>query len=240
MLKDNQIIKVRPMYNNDYLAEKGYKPSSDGYYYVAPQDLAFNSHARVQVICDGCGKELGMEYRQYTHKSMKYGGGRYFCKRCCAKTPEIKQRRVNGMLDKYGVENAMFDSSLKEKCMKSCCRNGSIPTSKAQLQTFNFLSEEYENCHLNFLESNMYLDCVVMFDDLKIDVEYDGWYWHQDPEKDKRRDDLLFKKGYKILRVKGGKIPPSKDSLLEAVRKLIDTEQTYLELILSDYKEIAK
>ena len=242
MLKDNQIIKIKPSENGKnsaHLIEKGYKLSEDGYYYIAPQDLASNSHVRVQVICDGCGKELGMEYRQYTHKSMKYGGGKYFCKNCAAKTKEIKQKRINGMLNKYGVENPMFDSSLKEKCMKSCCYNGKVPTSKAQLQIFNLLSEKYNYCYLNFLESNMFLDCMVIIGDLKIDVEYDGWYWHQDKEKDKKRDDILQNKGYKILRIKGGKKPPLKNELFSAIQELIKTEQTYYELILSDYKEIA-
>ena len=241
MLKENQFIKIMPSKNGKNiknLEEKGYKINKDGYYYIHPQDLCPNSHTRVQVICDNCGKELGMEYRQYFNKSKKYKEGKYYCKFCAAKTNEIKQRRIQGMIDVYGVENPMFDPKLKKKCMESCSKNGTVPTSKAQLKIYEFLSEQFSEVYLNKIEGNCYLDCVIYINDIKIDVEYDGWYWHQDIEKDKRRDKFLYNQGYKILRVKGGKQAPEKAQLLQAIDALINTDKTYIELILSDYKEI--
>lgn len=243
MLKENQTIKITAEYYKKYISLSPDKQNDileDGYYCVAPQDLPINSHIRVKVLCDSCGKEVSMEYRQYTHKTLKYTNGKYHCKFCAAKTEEVKQKRITGMIKKYGVINPMLDDTLKKKCMESCLHNGKVPTSKAQLQVFKIITTQYDNCYLNFIESNMFLDCVVVISGLKIDVEYDGWYWHQDVEKDKKRDSFLLARGYKILRIKGGRKPPQKDELLEAIRVLRDTAQSYYEIILSDYKEIAK
>lgn len=44
----------------------------------------------------------------------------------------------------------------------------------------------------------------------KIALEYDCWYWHQDEERDKARDEILSKNGWKIFRFKD-RIPTKKE-----------------------------
>lgn len=53
-----------------------------------------------------------------------------------------------------------------------------------------------------------------------------------------KRDIFVYNQGYKILRIKGGRKIPDKEALFNTIENLINSEQIYSELILSDYKEI--
>ena len=74
-------------------------------------------------------------------------------------------------------------------------------------------------------------------DSIKIDVEYDGWFWHQDKHKDLKRDKFLQSQGFKVLRVRSGVQLPTEEELFEAIDYLVNTEHHFKEIILSDWKE---
>lgn len=82
------------------------------------------------------------------------------------------------------------------------------------------LKKEYGNCELNKQCGSNILDCVVIIGNIKIDVEYDGSYWHQDEQKDRRRDEVVKSYGYKILRIRGGHKLPTLSQLQEAINYL--------------------
>ena len=72
-----------------------------------------------------------------------------------------------------------------------------------------------------------------ILDGKKIDVEYDGWYWHKDnQERDKRRNYKLLSLGYKILRIKAKREMPTKDDIKNAVNELLNNNKHYIEIIL--------
>ena len=71
---------------------------------------------------------------------------------------------------------------------------------------------------------------------IKIDIEYDGWYWHQDKAKDDRRDSFLKAQGYKVLRIKSGNLLPNFQDLDKAIEILLKEDINYYEIILNDYK----
>ena len=54
------------------------------------------------------------------------------------------------------------------------------------------IKNEYEDCKINYPVSWFNLDCYVKINDVNIDVEYDGWYWHQDIRKDIKRDKIIY------------------------------------------------
>ena len=77
------------------------------------------------------------------------------------------------------------------------------------------------------------LDCMVCFDGYKIDVEYDGLYYHKDrQEKDKRRNYFLIKQGYKVLRIKGNKKDdiPTEEQIIKAIDCLVKGNRSYIEI----------
>lgn len=121
---------------------------------------------------------------------------------------EVQQKSILTNRKKYGVDHSSQCLEVCEKMMKTRYKNLSNPTSKPQLKVYNLLVERYGNCKLEIPCGKYSIDCELIIDGIKIDVEYDGWFWHQDKERDKRRDCFMKRKGYKIFRIKGTKYDP--------------------------------
>ena len=66
---------------------------------------------------------------------------------------------------------------------------------------------------------------------IKIDIEYDGKFWHQNEEKDKKRD-ANVENFYKILRIKSKSKVPSDEELIKSVNLLLMAPQQEQVLLL--------
>lgn len=141
-------------------------------------------------------------------------------------------------IERYGVEHALSSSVVREKINKTLSSNGDVNTSSQQLEVFNMLNDKYFDCELNYPFEKFSLDIAVVVDNIKIDIEYDGWYWHQDSQRDRRRDEFLKSKGWKILRIKSGHKTPTHQQLEEKIKLLLTTDRTYTSIILGDWKEV--
>lgn len=142
-----------------------------------------------------------------------------------------KFRQTN--LDKYGVDNPNKTKEVREKITKTLYENGTCPTSKQQLKVFDSLKEIFKNVYLNYPVGHCNLDCYLEINNCKIDIEYDGEFWHKNrKEQDKRRDYYFVRRGYKILRIKGNNEVPSKEQLINAIDYLVKGNHSYAEIIL--------
>ena len=159
--------------------------------------------------------------------------------------PEIKQRISNTIKEKYGVENISQSDEIKEKKKNTLIEHygvynafqiDSIPTSSQQLRLYKIIKSKYPSAELNYPYSTCSLDIFVEIDDVKIDIEYDGSYWHQDKQKDIKRDKFLQSNGFKTLRVRSGHLLPTEQELFDAIDYLVNTEHHFKEIILSDWK----
>ena len=63
-------------------------------------------------------------------------------------------------------------------------------------------------------------------------VEYDGKYWHQDEQTDRRRDEYVKSQGYKVIRIIGNRQIPSKEILTLSIQKLIENNLAFTKIIL--------
>lgn len=177
-----------------------------------------------------------MEYRQYTHKSEKFGG-KYFCDKCASGHPLTIEKRRKTCQEKYGTDNPMQVQEIAIKVFSSFVNNGNtVSTSKQQQAIYDYLSKKYPKVELNKLVGTFSLDCFMEENTIKIDIEYDGWYWHQDKAKDDRRDSFLKAQGYKVLRIKSGNLLPNFQDLDKAIEILLKEDINYYEIILNDYK----
>ena len=113
------------------------------------------------------------------------------------------------------------------------CKNHSNPTSQPQIKLSYMLNKLFGNCALEVPCDRCSLDCVVDIDGVLIDVEYDGLYWHSDKQRDRRRDNFVKSKGYKILRVLGNKKDemPTEKCLLESIETLLNG-RNYIEIVM--------
>ena len=102
------------------------------------------------------------------------------------------------------------------------------------------IKNKYPDAILNYPFSSLSLDIFVEINNVKIDVEYDGWFFHQDKQKDIKRDKYLQSQGFKTLRIRSGHLLPTEQELFDAIDYLVNTEHHFKEIILSDWKEVDK
>lgn len=164
----------------------------------------------------------------------KYGVGNI------SQSEEIKEKKKQTMLNHYGYEYVLQVPEFKEKMFKTMSTNNSVPTSKQQMSLYKMLLKKYNDVEMNYPFSKCCLDIFISIDDIKIDVEYDGWYWHQDEQKDIKRDKFLQQNGFKVLRIRSGHKLPTEEQLFEAINKLIETDRKFTEIILDDWKTTNK
>ena len=201
---------------------------------VKAYDLPKGSDKYVKVNCDYCGKEYKQQYKhQYNHK------GTDCCKSCwntkmkesmyekygvcyALQSKDFIEKYEKTCLDKFGCKKHLSSSVVREKINLAYYNNGTCPTSKPQIVVYNMLKQIYGNCELNKPCGNSLLDCVVEVNGIKIDVEYDGWYWHKDKqEEDKRRNYFLIKNGYKVCRFRANYAIPTIEQIKNAVDYLL-------------------
>lgn len=150
---------------------------------------------------------------------------------------EINERAQLTNLKKYGVRNPQQNSEIKAKTMKTLLQRGTVPTSKQQVELYEMVKGRYNNAQLNFPFESCLLDVFVIVNNISIDIEYDGSYWHQDQQRDIKRDKFLQSQGFKTLRVRSGHLLPTEQELFDAIDYLVNTEHHFKEIILSDWKE---
>lgn len=170
------------------------------------------------------------------NKNKELYGNEYYCR-----TKEFKDKIISTNRRKRGVDYPSQSPEVQNKIRKSFESRQNNPwTSRPQLQLYNQIKSLYgpDSCILNFAESHLSLDIMLNINDCKIDIEYDGWHWHRDNQKkDRKRDEFLKSKGYKILRIKGERSLPNDADLILHINKLIKTKYKYTEIILPDWEK---
>lgn len=159
---------------------------------------------------------------------------------------EVLQKTQKTNLEKYGVATALLlpenvakahSPDALQKAAQTMSQNGTVATSKPQLILSDLLKTMYGDCLINVPCSSFLLDCVINVNDSKIDIEYDGSYWHQDIRKDLIRDKIVQKNGYKVLRIKSKNKIPNQEQIQKAIQFLLQPESYFTQIILDDYKK---
>lgn len=90
----------------------------------------------------------------------------------------------------------------KKELKKSGAYGQSLCTriSKPQLELYAKIKDRYPSAVLEFPVLDYCIDIAVP--ELKLAFEYDGAYWHPDPEKDRQRDLVLEQLGWRVERVR--------------------------------------
>ena len=155
--------------------------------------------------------------------------------------PEVIEANRKYWQKNYGVDYPLQSDKYWEEFYKKLSNNEwKIWTSKPQKKIYDLLKEQGYEPIENYKINRLFLDVALFLDNnIKIDIEYDGWYWHRTPEhkrKDRARDEVLKKLGWKILRIKGGVKTPSFIVLKEKIDFLISSEEhKFSQIIMDDY-----
>lgn len=229
MLIPNQFIRTKWMkQNKEHYETLGYEFTKyNKFFIVKAEDLPPESHIKVKVICDGCGMEKEMQWRDYLHYHSEEFGD--LCKKCS----KVKSKQT--CLDRYGFEYALSVPEIRAKGRQTLYSQGNVPTSKPEQKMCKILKEIYgkENCIPWYPYQLLNFDCLLVLEGVKIDVEYDGWYWHKNKQDyDRRRNYMLTSRGFKVLRIKASYELPIEKQIREAVDYLVKGNHQYAEIIL--------
>lgn len=178
-----------------------------------------------QTMIERLGVDSSMKSEEVKEKAritnnIRYGGNAPTC------SEEVLLKIQQTCIIRYGVSNPAKVQKFKEKARKTLYKNNNIPSSKAEEKFCEILKDIYgeENCVPGFPEGAYSLDCLVTINNIKIDFEYDGRYWHENrKQKDGARNAILMNLGYRIVRVKGNNkdTMPSKEQIIQAVDYLL-------------------
>lgn len=160
----------------------------------------------------------------------KYGA-EYF-----SQTDMHKIKTKQTCMERYGVEFPNQSPEVKEKSLKTFAQNESIKTSTQQRKVYEIIQKKYPEAILNYAFSNCLLDVFVCVNNIKLDIEYDGWFWHQDQQQDIKRDKFLQSNGFKTLRIRSGHLVPDEHEIFDAIDELVTTQHCFREIILPDWK----
>lgn len=183
-------------------------------------------------------------------------GGRTTCGKCNAENRRIKEEQYKICSEKFDYI-AGYNGSVMDKVLWQCkdckteinaryadisrgdrkctgCKenyiNG-VPTSLPQRVLHKQLGGK-----VNHKVGRYFADILLVRNNIKICVEYDGWYWHKNRQKeDKKRDKYFITKGIKVLRIKASHQIPNITDVENLINQLINTNKTYEEMILSDW-----
>lgn len=146
---------------------------------------------------------------------------------------EIREKTEKTNLNRFGVACTL----LLDKCRRNLFKVRDSESSQ-QKKIYEILIEKYgkDNVFSNYYESKLSLDILVVLENIKINVEYDSWYWHT-KSRDRRRDEFLKGKGYKVLRIKSGRKIPNKELLFSKIENLSYSKKKYSEIVLNDWNE---
>lgn len=150
-----------------------------------------------------------------------------------AKSDGVIKKAKKTCVERYGGESSQSSPEVRHKSWETMINNGTIPSSKAEKEMVALLIEMYgeENCFPSYPFDKVIYDCLLVIGDVKIDVEFDGYFWHKNKkEQDKRRDFYSMRKGIKVLRFLSKGNVPTKEQIKQGVQYLVDTEHHYLRI----------
>lgn len=142
----------------------------------------------------------------------------------------------NVCISKYGVSNPMQSIEIQEKATKTLIENNNVPISIPEKRLVKMLIDKYgsDSCIPTYQVGRLTLDCLLCIDDIMIDIEYDGEYWHRTRQQyDRRRDEYLKSLGYKILRIISNDKLPTLGQIIEAVEYLHDDSNSFTRIIVN-------
>ena len=147
--------------------------------------------------------------------------------------PTSKEKFHNTMRERYGVDWYSQSDEFSKKYWITRLANGHYQVSKVEKDMCEMLISLYgDNVYPSYVYDRICMDCMVNINGCKIDIEYDGQYWHKDRyDKDIKRDMFVRQEGFKIIRVKGNYEPPTIEELKNAVDYLCNTNNKYFEII---------
>lgn len=149
---------------------------------------------------------------------------------CSLRNPEIFEKAKITSQEHWGTDYPLQSKEVYEKTIYSMLENGTSPGSKMENDIYEIISQKYPNAKHTYIEGSYTLDIYLEINNIKIDIECDGAYWHPlDSQRDRIRDEINKRKGYKILRIRYDDfIEP--EVILNSLESLINSSKSFMRI----------
>lgn len=220
---------VENVFQTDECKEKAMATSLEKYGvpYTAQSELV-KSKAK-ETFLDRYGTTCYLKTDECKEKIRKTNLEKYGCA-VPTQNPEIYKKVKESLISKYGGVG-MGSKETAAKILGSMYQNGTCATSRPQIELAEKLREIYGECEMNCPCGRYSLDCMLVLNGVKIDVEFDGQYWHKDRGRaDYLRDMFVRSQGYKIFRIKGNSKIPSDDEISQCISQLVNSDRYFIKI----------
>lgn len=142
---------------------------------------------------------------------------------------ELREKLHSTLLQRYGVEHALQYPPFLDKALQ---KSHTIGISAPQREIFEKVNNLGYPCELNYYTGRFFYDVAVFCADNKIDVEYDGYWWHKDRiDKDRERDAIAVEEGWKVIRfrpIERYNDAPTQEQIQNAINTVINENRSVL------------
>lgn len=144
-----------------------------------------------------CNKNLGCDY-PFQNENVKSDTKKTWIEKYGVDNPNkskiVRNRTKNTCLNRYGVTASFLAPGIREKCLEKSKSRGGY--SKISLELFNSILENFKDLDNNFKffkhggeflikdndNRNYFLDFVFIKDNIKLNIEFNGDYYHMNPQ----------------------------------------------------------
>lgn len=219
--------------------EKYVSTMKERYGVAAPLQSAVLKEKAKQTLFDNYGVDNSLKSKEVREKAKQTIWSKYGVDNV-AKVKEFTNKAKATCVSRYGGESSQCSVEVRQKSWESLRIQGNMPVSKIEQRLFDMIKDIYgeENCTQQYLFDRCSFDCLLRVGDAKIDIEYDGWYWHKDKqEQDRKRDFYTTRRGIKVLRYQSNGLLPTREQIIENVHYLANSEHKHLIVKMSDIQE---
>lgn len=144
----------------------------------------------------------------------------------------IRLKQCGTMIENYGVPYALQSPICREKMYNTMTQNGTKPhSSKQEMEIYNLLLNIYPNIIHSYQVDEWVFDIYLEINGVKIDIECDGIHWHPLGNlRDRVRDEINKRKGFKILRIRYDGQIPTQEEILNAIEQLVNTDRKFKQI----------
>lgn len=191
----------------------------------SPMQISEVKEKVIEHFMEKYGAKNPMQTKEIREKMLKTTYDRYGVYQIMDR-PESIQKGKETCKQRYGGESSQCSKEIRAKSMATLMKNGTLPRSKAEIEMCQKIKEIYgeDNCQEQYAYDRCFFDCLLTIKGIQIDIEFDGEFWHQDINKDDKRDWFHIRRGFKVLRFRSKGKVPTKEQIEEGVNYLVNSE----------------
>lgn len=219
--------------------KKTIKTNIEKYGYANPIMADEIHQKRIRTNISRYGSKSPMSNKIVQEKVWNTNTEKYGVQNMC-QTESFQKKSRESLIKKYGSTSPFVDENVRKKRFDTLMsHDNTVKTSNQQQKIYENLKNIYgdEFVFLNYPQYPLSIDIAIIKNNKKIAIEYDGWYWHRDQQRDIKKAYKLTSLDWNFIRIQSGKMIPQTKDLISLINIVYDEDKKYQCLTLDDWVE---